>query len=91
MCILLYILGIGMPQILQPLLPMKVSRNSPEPSEQMLSGTGDCLDPNESPDYYQPQPIHLLPEDDSYGDQIPEPQPRQRRFVFLSICVQSIV
>ncbi|XP_026271701.1 katanin p80 WD40 repeat-containing subunit B1 isoform X5 [Frankliniella occidentalis] len=50
-----------------------------EPSEQMFSGTGDCVDPNDSPDYYQPQPIHLLPEDDSYGDQIPEPQPRQRR------------
>ncbi|XP_026271697.1 katanin p80 WD40 repeat-containing subunit B1 isoform X2 [Frankliniella occidentalis] len=71
--------GVGMPQIIQPLLPMKVSRNSPEPSEQMFSGTGDCVDPNDSPDYYQPQPIHLLPEDDSYGDQIPEPQPRQRR------------
>ncbi|XP_034235934.1 katanin p80 WD40 repeat-containing subunit B1 isoform X3 [Thrips palmi] len=71
--------GIGMPQILQPLIPVKTARESPEPVEQMLmSGTGDCLDPNE-PDYYQPQTIHILPQDDSFGDQIPEPQPRQRR------------
>ncbi|XP_034235935.1 katanin p80 WD40 repeat-containing subunit B1 isoform X4 [Thrips palmi] len=70
---------IGMPQILQPLIPVKTARESPEPVEQMLmSGTGDCLDPNE-PDYYQPQTIHILPQDDSFGDQIPEPQPRQRR------------
>lgn len=70
--------GIGMPQILQPLMPVKASRESPEPTDQ-ISGTGDCLDLNETPDYYEPQPIHILPQDDSYVDQIPEPQPRQRR------------
>ncbi|KAJ1524543.1 hypothetical protein ONE63_011032 [Megalurothrips usitatus] len=69
---------IGMPQILQPLMPVKASRESPEPTDQ-ISGTGDCLDLNETPDYYEPQPIHILPQDDSYVDQIPEPQPRQRR------------
>lgn len=74
-----------MPQILQPLMPVKTAHESPEPIEQMLmSGTGDCLDPNEPPDYYQPQTIHILPQDDSFGDQIPEPQPRQRKCVFLS-------
>ena len=64
--------AVGMPQVWDPPLP--------EPGDQnMMSGTGDCGDQNEPLDYYEPQTIHLLPQDDSYGDQIPEPQPRQRR------------
>lgn len=70
---------VGMPQILQPLMPLKTAHESSEPVEQMLTSGTDCLDPNEPPDYYQPQTIHILPHDDSFEEQIPEPQPRQRR------------
>ena len=57
---------------------------SPEPTEQsLILGTGDCLDPSDPLDYYQPQTMHILPQDESYGDRIPEPQPRQRRLAFI--------
>lgn len=76
--------GVGMPQILQPLIPLKSTHEPIEPSEQLLlSGSGDGFDPDEPPDYYQPQTIHIVPQEDSYGDPIPEPQPRQRRYVLL--------